>query len=184
MRPPAVQLVSNSTGAVILHVEVMSDFHDTPTCGPSYRAEGADVENGPIALPCYAELWAVVCAGYGIRKIMYGPRSIRISKRGGSMWMLVRKLGITLGCIQKVSHPIAYNSTTSTNVCYQAGRRNWLTVLRSPLTVLPMLLADIFAILPRTVSIEPDVRKKFSFGSQMRFDECAEIIYRKKIGDV
>lgn len=42
-------------------------------------------------------------------KTMYGQRCTRSSKGGGSMSMRARKLGIILGCTQKVSPVPSHN---------------------------------------------------------------------------
>src|SRR6266536_3199106 len=184
MKPLEGPPVSNCINVASRLVELMNVSLDTPMFGPCCKAEGVDVESGRTASPCCAELLVVVFVGYGILRTMCGPRSIPISRRGGSMSTLVRRLGTILGYILKVSHPILFISTPPTNGLYQAGRRSSHTASLSQLTVLPMSPADMFETLPIMVLTGLDAQKKSSSGSSMRSDECDETIYPRRTDDV
>ena len=81
----------------------MNDSHGIVMYGLFCSHKEADVENGPTALPCSAELWVVECDGFGMQRIMSGLRSTRNTRDDGSMSMHVRRRGTIPGYMLKVS---------------------------------------------------------------------------------
>lgn len=80
-----------------------SDSLGTEMSGLCFKPDEGAAGNGPIALACYVVPWAVGCDGCGMRKTMCGRRSIRSSRRDGSMLTLAKRHGTNLGCTRKVS---------------------------------------------------------------------------------
>ena len=83
----------------------MSGFHDIVMFGQYYSQDEADVASGQTASVCCAVQSEDESGGYGTPRTMSGPRCTQSNRRDGYMSMRARKLGISLGCIPRVSSP-------------------------------------------------------------------------------
>ena len=84
-------------------VDRTSDSRDTEMSGLCCNHDAAVVVSGPIVSVCCVAHWEVVCGQCGTRKMIFGTRSIRSSKRDGFMLTHVRRHGIRRDYIVKVS---------------------------------------------------------------------------------
>lgn len=141
-------------------MEHMSDFHDTAMSGDYSKQERDVAESGPTFLACYVELWVAGYDGYGMLKIMSGPRSIPKCKNDGSTSMRARRHGTIHGCMLK------------------DGARRCHTVLPSPWMVQPTSLEDMFGR-RSTPRRETDVPKKSCFISRMRSEAFDDRTWQK-----
>ena len=84
-----------------------SASHGMEMFGPCSKQEEVALVNGPTASACCAAQWvrALDLSGHWALMTIAGPRSTPSTMRGGYMLMLVRRFGISLACIPKVSIP-------------------------------------------------------------------------------
>jgi hypothetical protein len=161
----------------------MSASHDIRMCGRCLRLNEEGVESGPIASRCCAGLRVPGFDGYGTVKTTSGPKYTVNTRRDGYTSMPVKKLGTNQGNTQKVSQRPHFVSRLSTDSVQQAGVRRSHTALPFPSMALQMSLAATSETQLSMVSIGHGVRKKYSFGSSLRYAEYAGKISTKRLGD-
>lgn len=149
------------TSAQIWAARHMRDFPGTVTYGSFCRQEEVVPASGQTASVCCAALSADACAGFGVPKIIYGPRSTLNTSSAGSTSTPAKRPGTTRGSIRK------------------AGASKCRTVSHSERTGQQMLPDDTSGRRNTPLS-GPDAQRKSSSTSCRRSGICEEPTWTRK----